>query len=393
MRRLRHLASIVLASLTATAAIWSGGASAAPSDSTAIQARSVAVSNCPNIDTEWYGAGTVPAGYYKDAATGSCLDKNSCNSGFNEAAQRCNLPCETATRASGACSYSIGALNHGRSGVFPNRTTNYSGTIQASCSDGSLSYTNVTCAPATPNVTLQVNDAMTGGTYQANNDLKFTWSATNAPTSATVSCGALGAWAVSPPPGGSVSVAMPESKASVGSAQNCIVTATNASGSGQSNIVPVTISCGPGKQFNSSTNSCNFADPRAACQANPGAVYHGNVRWGSGGVMVFRWTNCSTLTGSISLQQVFADGSTSSWMYKFCSSVAYKQSGFATCYTAGNIGSMASVGSQLSSGLYQDQGVGVKGYYGDVTFRRTGMCSAVGTIDSNSGTIDICTPR
>lgn len=192
MRKLFAALCLALAGLMLTTAH-----AAANQDSEAVTgAPAQPASNCPNIDTQWYGAGVVPPGYYKSNSDGNCYPISACDAGttWSSTTQTCvsvcssntvwlgsscgcpaGLPnwngsscvaacpagstfngsgcsanaCAATNGTSGACSYSFPPTASGSRYTASNTSTGYTGSATAACSSGAWTTTAASCAANT----------------------------------------------------------------------------------------------------------------------------------------------------------------------------------------------------------------------------------------------------
>jgi hypothetical protein len=79
---------------------------------------------------------------YTGSISYSCANGNYT---FGDWSQSCRANCAATTTSSGSCSYSIPALTSGTNTTVADSTAGYTGSITASCSNGSLAYSGATC--------------------------------------------------------------------------------------------------------------------------------------------------------------------------------------------------------------------------------------------------------
>lgn len=98
MRLRAYLAAAIVLVATSLAAISPSFAQSKPDSTQATAVGALPPSNCPNIQTQWYAAGVVPSGYYKQANPPySCLPIPACagNQVFSTGSESCGCPAGT----------------------------------------------------------------------------------------------------------------------------------------------------------------------------------------------------------------------------------------------------------------------------------------------------------
>lgn len=233
----KFLAAIALAASALVS--WSVASAAPVTDSADIPApNAVVASNCPNIDTQWYAAGVVPAGYYKSIGAsghtaGYCYPISSCPAGtaWSGATESCQSICSGGTYWNGSACVAPctgGQVWNGSSCACP------SGQVWNGSSCGT--------APTFNSFTMS-SSAYVGSNFTVN------WSTGNA-TSVSMSCSGVGAgsYNLAPPGGGSGGV-----YANYPGTATCTAFATNSYGTTSSGSRSGTAACAPGLIWNGSS--------------------------------------------------------------------------------------------------------------------------------------------
>lgn len=250
---LQCLSLVLLAGLLAYPIESSANSQQSNDDSASLNgAAALPGTNCPNIQTQWYGPGLTPAGYYKSNLDGNCYPIPACpgNQTWQAGPQvcgctlpliwdapwaTCHLPCVGGTAWDGTTCANI--CTGGR--VWDGS--------QCVCTGGRV-FNGSTCgfAPAFGNFSVGPNAVLIGsGNYTVN------WGITgDGPLSATLSCSGANtaAYALVPPAGGSGALA-----ATAQGVTNCQATASNAWGVTNSTIVSVSANCPGGTTWNGTT--------------------------------------------------------------------------------------------------------------------------------------------
>lgn len=264
-------------------------------DSTQVTAQGpLTPSNCPNITTQWYASGSVPAGYYKSNADGNCYPIPACpsNQVWNKASQVCACSSGTSWDSSySTCHVACGGGTSWNGSICASSCspgTAWNGSTCASLCTGGQAWNGSACTCPVGTTwngsTCGTPPAFTGFSASpttqtiGSGDYILSWSASGSPTSGSVSCTGAngGSFALSPASGGSGKILV-----SAPGTTNCTGTLVNSYGSTTSTSLVLTASCPGGTSWSNLSCSSLCSGGQSwngnACACPTGQVWNGSL--------------------------------------------------------------------------------------------------------------------
>lgn len=291
--RLRNILATTLAFL-AISLLGVTSSVAQTRDSTNVGAAgALTPSNCQNISGTWYGAGQLPAGYYKQASSPydcrpipSCPGNQSfstsseacqCAAGtsWDSAYSTCHVPCAGGTAWNGSsCASICGAGTAWNGSTCASICTGGQAWNGSACACPSGQSWNGSTCGAPPNIT---SFSVTPATQTVGSSFTVSWGATGA-SSLTLNCTGANAnsSALSPVTGGTRTFA-----ASRSGSTSCSVSASSSYGSDSASVAAVNAVCASGTSWNGSScvSVCSGGQSwnGSACVCPSGQLWNGSA--------------------------------------------------------------------------------------------------------------------